>query len=99
MANFTTVFTGKVTAFRPTEEEIANLKVGDLAPDAFGSMQPVTRIYARTRDIYSRLFVCYYVRFGERAEMSNSMKTGEMVRTVSLCNAHTSAEIDRFDLR
>lgn len=92
-----TVYTGKVTAFRPTREEIAAIEVGSEAPDAFGKLARVVEITARKEDIHGKLFICYYTTWSENARMSNSMKEGEIVRTVDLSRAHTSAEIDAVE--
>jgi hypothetical protein len=80
----------------PTREDVQNLKVGDIAPYVFG-MDIVTSIYALDVDISGRAFVCYYVRQGDNGTISASMKEGELVRTMRLCNAHTSAELDSIE--
>lgn len=86
------------TFFFPTTEEINALQVGDLAPASLGGDEKglgrVTKITARKEDINGNLFVCYYTEFGENAEISHSMKAGELVRTLRTSNKYTSHELD-----
>lgn len=84
--------------FMPAREFIAGLKVGDMAPDAFGAQQPVVEILYRGEDAEGRLFICYYVRFGREGRMSHSLKENVIDRTVALSNRYRSAEIDRLEL-
>lgn len=67
---------------RPTQDDILNLKVGDLAPDCFGRMSKVVEIYALSKDVKGKWFVCYYVEFGPNAKISESLKEGEPLSTV-----------------
>ena len=78
----------------PTREEVQSLKVGDLAPDAFGRMSEVTEIFGQKDDINGRAFVCYYTRFGSNGgSCSTSMKEGELVRSVAASGRYTSADL------
>lgn len=82
----------------PTRDEIVNLKVGDLALDAFGKMAKVVSIFAQKDDIKGRAFVCYYTEFGGRGgSCSMSRKEREVTRTAAMSNAYTSAEIDALE--
>lgn len=82
----------------PTREEVYTLKVGDLALDCFGRYSRITRIYAMRDDVHGRAFACFYTEFTPgRSEVSGSYKEGELVRTVPLTCAHTSAELDRIE--
>lgn len=38
-------------AFKPSETDVLSLCVGDAAPDCFGKLKKVTRLYAAARDI------------------------------------------------
>lgn len=78
----------------PTRTEIEALKEGDLAPDCFGHLRRITRIYARGNDIKGKAYVCYYTELGPNASISNSLKEGEINRTVALTGKYTSHEID-----
>ena len=92
-----------IIARMPTTADVANLKVGDLAPDCFGRMSRVTRIFARKEDINGNLFVCYYCAMNENDTAENgcgcsaSMKAGELVRTVALTGLLKSAECDALE--
>ena len=55
-------------------QQLESLKVGDLVPNCFGQMKPITRITCKDEDIKGRFFVCFYQQFGESSEMSNSLK-------------------------
>lgn len=78
----------------PTRAEIDALKEGDLAPDCFGHWKRVTRIFAKGNDVNGKAYVCYYTEFGQGASISNSLKEGELNRTVALTGKYTSHEID-----
>jgi hypothetical protein len=68
---------------KPTREDVQSLKVGDLAPDCFGKMSPVVRIYATGEDLHGRAYVLYYVAFGEAGgAISGAMTEDEIVPTV-----------------
>lgn len=77
----------------PTRDQVASLKVGDLALDCFGKMSRVTRIVCCKEDIHGKLFVIYYTQLGTTSSISGSYKEGELVRTVQLSNEHTSSEL------
>ena len=78
----------------PTRSAIEVLKEGDLAPDCFGHWRRVTRIYARGNDVNGKAYVCYYTEFGPGASISNSLKEGEINRSVGLTGKYTSHELD-----
>jgi hypothetical protein len=94
--NINTIWIEDMTAYKPTREDILNLEVGDVAPYTFGESR-VTEITAKSTDINGKWFVCYYVQYGDNAQMSHSLKEGEVDRQMSLCTRFTSAQIDRFD--
>jgi hypothetical protein len=81
----------------PTRSEIETLKVGDLAPDCFGNWRPVTKINARGDDVKGRAYVCYYTEFGPGASISNSLKEGEVNRTVAVTARYASHELDDLE--
>jgi hypothetical protein len=82
----------------PTREDIVNLKVGDLAIDAFGKMARVVGIHAQRDDIKGRAFVCYYTEHGfPGSTCSMSRKERKVTRTVALSIVYTSAEIDAIE--
>jgi hypothetical protein len=83
--------------FVPTAEWIASLQVGDLAPDHFGRLAEITRIYARDVDTNGTPFICLYVRLSEDSQISADFKAGELVRTVQLCGRHTSHELRQIE--
>lgn len=84
---------GRVEATYPTKEDILGVFVGGFAPNCFGRCAVVSRITARQQDMNGKWFVCYYTKT-ENGEMSCSLKQDEILRSVSLCNAFTSAAID-----
>ena len=79
--------------FIPTRAEIEALKEGCFAPDCFGKWRKVTRVYARGMDVHGRAYVCYYTEFGPTSSISNSLKEGELHRTVALTGRYTSHEL------
>jgi hypothetical protein len=85
--------------FIPTRAEIEALKEGDKAPDCFGHLRKITRIYSRGDDLNGRAYVCYYTEFGPGASISNSLKEAEINRTVALTGKYTSRELDELEER
>jgi len=87
----------------PDESDVLSLKAGDFAPDCFGRMSRVTRVFARSADIHGRAFVCYYCAMSARDTEENgcgcsaSMKAGELVRTVALTGVLDSAQCDALE--
>jgi hypothetical protein len=85
--------------FIPARAEIEALKEGDLAPDCFGNWRRITKIYARGADVNGKAYVCYYTEFGPTSSISNSLKEGEINRTVALTGKFTSHELDILEKR
>jgi hypothetical protein len=81
----------------PTRAEIEALKEGDLAPDCFGHWRRVTKVYAKGHDVKGKAYVCYYTEFGQGASLSNSLKEGEVHRTVALTARYSSRELDDLE--
>lgn len=93
----------KVYARMPDRSDVENLKVGDLAPDCFGRMARVTKIFGNGTDINGKRFVCYMCAMSDRDTIENgcgcsaSMKDGKLIRTVALTGIFTSAECDNLE--
>ena len=83
--------------FMPTTEEVEAIEIGVLAPDAFGRIRRVERIFGRGTDIHGRAYVCYHTDFGNGSTMSNGLTAGVVLRSVALCNRMNSAEIDKLE--
>jgi hypothetical protein len=87
----------------PTRQDVEDLKAGGLAPDCFGRISRVTRIFARREDKDGRLFACYYCAMSERDTTLNGcgcsadMKEGELVRTLALTGLLNSDECDMLE--
>jgi len=81
----------------PTRSEIEDIRENDLAPDCFGNWKRVTRIFARGVDVNGRAYVCFYTEFGTTSSISNSLKEGELHRTVALTGKCTSHELDALE--
>jgi hypothetical protein len=77
----------------PTRSEIEAFKEGDLAPDCFGNWRRITRIYGRGDDVRGKAYLCYYTEFGPTSSISNSLKEGEINRTVALTGKYSSHEL------
>lgn len=82
----------EVTALIPERADVANLKVGDIAPSVMG-LYRVTEIFGRGTNVNGCLFVCYHVQWSEGSTMSASMVEGEIVPTVSNTSGITSDEL------
>src|SRR5208283_461813 len=81
----------------PTRDEIQSLEVGDLAPDCFGQWRRVTKIYGKGHDVKGKAYICYYTEFGPTSIISNSLKEGEIHRTVALTGKYSSHELDDLE--
>ena len=79
----------------PSRNEIETLKVGDMAPNAWGRRAEVVEVTCRKQDIKGRLFVCYYTKDApdSTSRTSNSMKEGELLRTVGASFVFNSNEL------
>ena len=86
-----------LSAYFPTESNVRDLKVGDMAPDCFGGESLVTRINALGRDPQGRWFVHYHTALGLNGSVSNSLHQDTVCRTVRTSNAFTSAQIDEAE--
>ena len=82
------------TAFVPTLADVEGIEPGVLALDCFGRWSRVREVLYRGTDVAGRPFVGFATEFGPNSTVSGSYKVGELVRTVPLCSAHTSAELD-----
>ena len=88
------------TARVPPKADVEAVAVGGTAPDCFGRMSLVTKVFARGTDIRGRAFVCYYCAMSDRDTVDNgcgcsaSLKEGELVRTLALTCLLNSAECD-----
>ena len=71
-------------AWMPKRAELEALRVGDEAPDCFGTLARITKIYAAQEDVNGKFFICYYTQFGPSSHISNSLKEGEILRTPNL---------------
>ncbi len=81
------------TTNTPTRETVEDLRIGDTAPNCFGT-GTVTEIHGRGVDVNGRAFVCYYSTWGNGSStVSGSMKEDTIERTVALTRDHDSAEI------
>lgn len=85
-----------VTAYMPTTEDVASLKVGDKAINVWNKFAEVTDITAKSVDINGNEFVCYYTKDGS-GWISATMKAGELVRTMALTRLLDSAACDKLE--
>jgi hypothetical protein len=84
--------------FIPTKQDILDVEVGSMAPDGFGKLAKVTRIFAKQQDINDKWFVCYYVKLGEDGSaVSHDLKEDELDRTFPLAQKYTSHELDNIE--
>lgn len=72
-----------VTIYKPTLEDVQSLQVGDLVPDCFNRLKPVSRIYHRGTDINGKAYVLFYTQQGENSQMSGDLKEDEIVITLA----------------
>lgn len=81
----------------PTKEDIDSVAIGRHELSPFGQWKKVTEIYARGKDEAGRSYVCFYVEMSETGSISQSMKEGELIRTLPLCNKLNSAECNELE--
>ena len=53
----------------------------------------------RLPDVNGKPYICYYTEFGPGASISNSLKEGEINRTVGLTAKYTSHQLDVMEKR
>lgn len=81
-----------VLVTRPTREDVESLQIGDLAPDCFGKMSPVTSITYRGTNVHGKAFVGFYTAFGDNnGAISGSMVEDETVPTIQITQAFKQA--------
>jgi hypothetical protein len=84
--------------FMPTRDEVMNLRAGNLVPDWVGCMRQEVEIYARRDDINVRAFGCYYIAYTDGSS-TNSIKEGELLRTVALSARYSGDELHQIEAR
>jgi hypothetical protein len=84
-------------AFVPTRAFIETLQVGDFAPNGFGQVRTVQSIAYRGVDVNGAAYVGYYVGYGASGTISHSLKEGQVVRSLRLCQMLNSSEIDALE--
>jgi len=62
--------------------DIDNLMVGDIVPNCFGKLMPITSIHHKGTDINGKKFACFYQKFSDNSTMSNSAKEGQAIYTI-----------------
>lgn len=66
----------------PTKDQLINLMIGDLVPNCFGKLRPVTQIHHRGTDINGKYFVCFYTQYSDNSSMSGSLKEDSEIFTL-----------------
>ena len=79
-------------AFRPTKEWVLGLKVGDLAPDCFGKLSRVVRIFCRGTNFKGQPYVGFYTEWGDGGSVSGTATAGEVIPTVPLTNLYRTMD-------
>ena len=92
-----TVQTAKCELHIPEPVDVQLVKVGVKAPDPFGGMSTVTKVFAKGISITGKEYVCYYVKFGDMAAISMSLMAGRLIRTAKTCRHHTSDELNWYE--
>jgi hypothetical protein len=77
---------------RPTLDDIESLQVGDLVPDCFGTLSPITSIAYRGVDVHGKAYVGYYTKFSDNASISGSLKESEYLATVPMTSKYNRTE-------
>jgi hypothetical protein len=91
---------GVFVVLHGNRQDVDLVEVGATAMSPFGRPAMVTKVYARGVDVNGKAYVCFYVEHGENGgAISNSLKEGELVRTVQLSFRHDSATLDRIEAR
>ena len=85
---------GIANAYLPSRENVLGLKVGDRAPDCFGRLSTVTRIFAQVINEKGSAYVCYYVDSGAGGSISDGMVEDCLHRDLATTRMATSARLD-----
>lgn len=66
-----------------TKEIIESLTIGDILPNCFGQMKPITTIFGKgISEVDGKMFLCFYQQFSETSTMSNSIREGQTVSII-----------------
>ena len=87
----------QVMLWVPSAAEVNAVCVGSMLPNTFGNVSEVVEISYRGTDVKGRPYVGFYSRFSENATMSDSIKAGELVRSVQTSRYFKSAELDTIE--
>lgn len=82
--------------FKPTAEQIQNLKVGDKALNPYGKWEEVYEIYGRGQNCEGKWFVCFYTG-NYQSSISHSYTENKIVRTLPLTCRFNSAQLSEMD--
>ena len=83
----------------PSAADVDAVQVGSMAPDCFGRMALVTRVIYRKTGVHVG-YICAMSpsdTVENQCGCSNSIRAGELVRTVQLTQAMNSADCDRLE--
>lgn len=90
----------RAVALVPERQDVDGLMVGMVAPNVFGE-GVVDEIRYTGTDIHGKRFVGYVCRWPAHAPAGNtitgSLKEGELIRTLDLCNLFDSWDLDRAE--
>lgn len=86
-----------VILFIPTKNDVASLKVGDMALDCFGRWKRVIEVQYRGTSVQGHDYVGFCTEFGPTSTMSHGYKVGELCRTVHASGRFKSAELDDIE--
>lgn len=63
-----------------TKEFVQNLKVGDIIPNVFGKLKPITQIFHKgVSEKDGKWFACFYQEFSQDSTMSHSIREGQSI--------------------
>lgn len=82
-----------IAVYKPTRQDILDIQIGDMLPDAFGRLHPVESIHARREDINGNMFVCLYLQHSPTSKISDSYKEGKIHPSLDVISKWNRCEL------
>jgi hypothetical protein len=79
-------------AFFPTRGDVEGVEVGGLAPDTFGQLKVVTKVFGKGDNVHGKAYVCYYTKMCG-ASVSNSLVQDELLLDMDITRKANSNEL------
>jgi hypothetical protein len=83
-------------AFFPTREDVEGVVVGSLAPDPFGQLKEVTKVFGQGDNVDGEAYVCYYTKL-HGSSVSGSLVQDTLLLDMDITRKASSNEISLIE--